>query len=437
MPETSPEFPKVAFSEAIIALKKRGLDLKPTEHWTDIWQAEHQKAFTVARSAGYDILGDIHSSLVKHMQEGGTFRDFKQELQPILEAKGWFGTKTETINGTERTVQLGSPRRLQIIYDTNIRVSEAQGAWEQQQKLKAERPYLRYVCILDSNTRPLHKTWHSIVLSIDDAFWDTHYPPNGWKCRCDVESLSEADLVEYDYKLSKAPEMGFKAWVNPNTGEELLVPKGIDPGFGYHIGKTNPELQGAKLAMDKLVSLPPSIGARALPTQALDAVQTEFSQWVDSLGRRAAVGDFQARGERRVVGVLQPEVLNYLQTKNINLETAAIVFPDSEVFHSIRTVKVEPLPLATLKAMPKLLTNPLAIYKEINVDALIYVIDVLGGEGRERGEGREGKLVMLLNYRTTIAKQKTSINLIKTGKVVKNLSEFENKGKYTLVYEKS
>ena len=47
-------------------------------------------------------------------------------------------------------------------------------------------PNLRYSAVNDRRTRPQHRAWHGIVRPLSDDFWNTHYPPNGWRCRCTV-----------------------------------------------------------------------------------------------------------------------------------------------------------------------------------------------------------------------------------------------------------
>ena len=44
-----------------------------------------------------------------------------------------------------------------------------------------------------------------------------------------------------DYPVStRAPREGTYEWVNPDTGEIIDVPKGIDPGWAYNPGKISP-----------------------------------------------------------------------------------------------------------------------------------------------------------------------------------------------------
>ena len=71
---------------------------------------------------------------------------------------------------------------------------------------------------------------------VDDAWWDSHTPPNGYNCRCRVVSLSDADLHRTGWAKSKRPKVKTHKWKNKRTGETLEIPDGIDPGFGYNPG---------------------------------------------------------------------------------------------------------------------------------------------------------------------------------------------------------
>lgn len=229
--------------DAIAALLARGRRLDPSFSWLDQWQEDHAAMFTVARSAGYDILDDILKALVAALQEGRTFRDFARELTPLLQAKGWWGRQwtIDPETGERVVAQLGSPRRLRTIFDANMRVSYAAGHWAAFERARAARPYLRYVAILDRSTRPQHAARHNLVLPVDDPYWDWWAPPCGWNCRCTLQSLSARDVERLrgegeDLKFA-APALDLKAFVNRRTGEVSQVPDGIDPGWAYNPGK--------------------------------------------------------------------------------------------------------------------------------------------------------------------------------------------------------
>ena len=40
--------------------------------------------------------------------------------------------------------------------------------------------------------REEHRALHGITLPPSDPFWDTHYPPNGWNCRCRVVQVRKS-----------------------------------------------------------------------------------------------------------------------------------------------------------------------------------------------------------------------------------------------------
>lgn len=58
------------------------------------------------------------------------------------------------------------------------------------------RPYWEYVAVMDASTRPEHAMLNGLVYPYDDPFWNAFYPPNGWRCRCRVNAISQ-------YKVDK------------------------------------------------------------------------------------------------------------------------------------------------------------------------------------------------------------------------------------------
>ncbi|NNG04066.1 MAG: hypothetical protein HKM95_08190 [Inquilinus sp.] len=207
--------------------------------WRDLWQDEHAYAFTVAKAMQYDLLADIRRSVDDAIAGGRTFGEFAEDLTPTLQKRGWWGEAIETdpLTGERRVVQLGSPRRLRTIFDTNIRMAHAAGRWERIERLKGRRPFLRYVQLDRPSAREAHRPWNGVVLPVDHPFWRTHYPPNGWFCGCRVQQLSQRDLDRRGLTVGADPPTPTRAWRNARTGQVLQVPVGVDPGFAYNVGR--------------------------------------------------------------------------------------------------------------------------------------------------------------------------------------------------------
>lgn len=220
----SAEYGSLPFAEQI-AFFRRKLNL-PTPSWTTIWEAEHDKAFTVAGAMKRDLLEDLRKAVEKVIADGITLADFRKQFEEIVAKHGW------SYNGSPGW-------RSRVIYDTNLRTSYQAGRYRQMQEVKALRPYWRYrhsAAVQDP--RPEHLAWDGLVLPADDPWWRTHFPPNGWGCQCTVETLS-ADEVRAMGGPDEAPEVVYEekrvgvTGPNPRT---VRVPEGIDPGFGYAPG---------------------------------------------------------------------------------------------------------------------------------------------------------------------------------------------------------
>ncbi|EHN77122.1 SPP1 gp7, partial [Streptomyces coelicoflavus ZG0656] len=152
------------------------------------------------------------------------------------------------VTGVAAEAQLGSPRRLRTIYDVNMRMAHAAGRWQRIEAAKATLPYLVYTAVLDGVTRPQHAAWGGrggvrIILPVDHPFWRTHYPPNGWHCRCTVLQMSAAMIQARGWSVTTEEELQAtdwtktRPWLNGRTGRTEVVPIGIDPGFAYNVGQ--------------------------------------------------------------------------------------------------------------------------------------------------------------------------------------------------------
>lgn len=307
--------------EALDYFRAKGI--KPGFSHLDVWREEHASAFTVAKAMEVDLLQDIRGELDRALAEGRTFEDFKKSLAPKLQEHGWWG-KGEVIDpltGKRRLAQLGSPRRLRVIYETNMRTARAAGQWERIQRTKQSHPFLLYQLGPSREHRPEHVGFHGLLLPVDDPFWGTHMPPNGWGCKCRVRQISkvEAGRLERDGisapepeqeinpetglptghlqrsrfpVRTKAPAIRTREWTNKRTGEVHQVPEGIDPGWDYNPGLRGRLRSSLDLAIEKLDA---ALTSDAVSTARQLVGGPSFEQWA-----RDPRGDFP-------VGVLKAE----------------------------------------------------------------------------------------------------------------------------------
>jgi len=230
-------------------------DWQPAFSWEDVEPEEHAVAFTVAKATQIDVLRDIREELQSALDEGLPFAEFQQRLRPRLQARGWWGRDVVTDPGTgeRHDVQLGSPRRLRVIYDANLRSARAAGQWERIQRTRRALPYLEYRLGPSENHRPHHEAKAGLVLAVDDPFWAAWYPPNGWGCKCWVRQLTRQQAEVRG--ISPSPEVPLADFENRRTGEVRRVPIGIDPGWDRNPGALRVRASIDLLA-DRLASAP-------------------------------------------------------------------------------------------------------------------------------------------------------------------------------------
>lgn len=208
-------FDPVRFAEAIAFFRAK-LDLTPAD-FAGLDQQAKSLAFTVSRISSLDMLNEVHQELDKALEEGATVREFRKAVNGLLEAKGFEGL---------------TPFRADNIFRTNIQTAFQVGRYRQMTDpgVLQARPYWMYDAVQDKRTRPTHMALDGKVYRADHSFWDTWYPPNGYRCRCSVIALAAADVERMGLEVFNT----IPTVVETDRGVIRLHP---DDGFASNPGK--------------------------------------------------------------------------------------------------------------------------------------------------------------------------------------------------------
>lgn len=240
---------------------------RPAFRWSEVWGEEHAYAFTVAKATSADVLTAIRGSLQKAIDSGVPYEAWARDLKPELQRLGWWGVKdmADPATGEVKPAELGSPRRLGIIYRSNMRSARAAGQYERAQRTKAVLPFWLYGLGPSVNHRAEHVAKEGMVRPIDDPIWSTWFPPNGWECKCWVRQITRAEAQRRGITPPfETPTKTYRRVRDDGTFERVQVPVGIDPGW-----QTNPGLNRARTLMTNMADRLIATGepaARALMT---------------------------------------------------------------------------------------------------------------------------------------------------------------------------
>lgn len=165
----------LSFLEAISFAVSRKVVLPDEFYSLDL--KTRQMATTVSFLSSIEQIETVVKSVNQVLIDGGTFKDFKKLVE-------------------DNEIILSEPY-LKNVFRTNIQTAYGHGRWQQQQRNKANRPYLMYVAINDSRVRPSHLALNRIIRHIDDPFWQTYYAPWDFMCRCTIVALTEEQALKY------------------------------------------------------------------------------------------------------------------------------------------------------------------------------------------------------------------------------------------------
>ena len=380
---------KMPPERAVKYLENKGY--KISNNWYDMWEDAHAKAFTVAKMAKADLLRDTKEILENSLKNGTSARTTQKEVEKLFIEKGWWGKReVEDKNGEKKTIQLGSKYRVKTIYKQNIQSAYNAGRYLEQLENADIAPYLQYVCVIDSVTRPEHKALHQKIFRYDDEFWLYFYPPNGWGCRCTVRSLSASKLKHLGLTVEKSSGNISHKFVVVDKETGLEKPVAV---YDYTIGGKR-----FKFAADAGWSTNPGKCAWGLDVQAYSKIKdlpqnlkdTFISEMAQNLHNsdvcntfisNVIKSGFKTRGIEKTVTWINPDILNALHQDNIKPQTPIIVLQDNRIGHIIGNVKIEKQKLSDGEMFDiyNIINNPDEVYIDYtskNATGLIYIKNI-------------------------------------------------------------
>lgn len=374
--------------------------------WEDVWQQEHQAAFTVAKAMQLDILRDIRAGVDNALNEGTTFETFRQSLEPLLMQKGWWGRAdmTDPLTGKTVNVQLGSTRRLKTIYQTNLRTAHSEGQWQHIQSSKEQFPYLKYDANNSEHPRMEHSSWDGLVLPVDHPFWQSHYPVKAWGCKCHVMQENRKSLEKKGLQVSEPPAEQTYTYINKRSGEVQSIPKGVDPSFNYPPGGRLKNLP--RMVTDKIIQAPADVGSNWWQTMTplmAPAIADNYRQFVNDTFARG-----KTQNKFAVAGVAHPEEVAFLGVLGKTPVSAEIAIQDKLMIGrkaERHTEAGDALTQEEWLAVPAGIANPKAVLYDNETGNLLYIFD-------SANDARSQKLVVQMDFVTK--KPKAVLNMART-----------------------
>lgn len=220
------------FKEAVEFLRKKKV-LKPDEYKkiSDVYRA---KAFSVSGYTSLEVLQKFLDELEDACENGKTKKEFMDSMNDFLERNGYEGL---------------NPFHADVIFRTNMQTAYNAGHYKSMSDptTKKLRPYWKYVTAGDGEVRETHAMMEGKIYRADDPIWDIWYPPNGFRCRCTVVSMTKKQVERSGVEVST----GLPYEVDYGTGE--MIERFPDKGFSNNPAKDawKPDLSGMNDSLKK------------------------------------------------------------------------------------------------------------------------------------------------------------------------------------------
>ena len=135
---------------------------------------------------------DMRNNLYK-FSGAKTYQEIKEMNDALYDSQG---KKLPYKDFREKVLSIHkeyNEHHLRTEYETVETSSRRASEWQAFKRNADIMPNLKYVTAGDERVRDAHALLDGVIKPINDSFWLTNYPPNGYNCRCYAEQTDEAE----------------------------------------------------------------------------------------------------------------------------------------------------------------------------------------------------------------------------------------------------
>lgn len=136
-----------------------------------------------------------------------TFHELNEALPSLLDENGNRKSFEQFYNDVQKIDKTYNQNYLHAEYNFVHASAQMAAKWEQFTE-DGDRYNLQYRTAGDDKVRPEHAALNGVTRPMNDPFWETYYPPNGWNCRCTVVQVrkSKYPLTPTDEAMARGEE---------------------------------------------------------------------------------------------------------------------------------------------------------------------------------------------------------------------------------------
>lgn len=192
--------------------------------WNRI-KANFKKMGSVDKSPEHESWLRIQQNNVYAFGAAKSFAQMQEMRAAVHDQHGVQRPFTEFYKQVKTIDERYNQHHAQAEYQAVVRGTIMGQKWLEIQEQKDVLPWLQYQTKGDGRVRAEHDRLNGMVLAADDPFWAQYYPPNGWRCRCSVKPLTDAQLAKQ--KLQPA---------DTDTAQQAAEKEVKDPYWKHNTG---------------------------------------------------------------------------------------------------------------------------------------------------------------------------------------------------------